>query len=329
MIEISSPTRVDLAGGTLDLWPLYLTVKEAVTVNVAIGIQTHVRLQKLADSKIQIESLDFKKKFEFDSLQNFQKAQHPELEYYQRVVEHFQITEGFQLTTQSESPMGGGLGGSSSLLVSMMKAFYQLKNEQTPTPEKFADIAHNIEAKILFTPTGTQDYIPAIHGGINIISYGTHGMTIETLEPDPIWNEHFLLVHTGKSHHSGLNNFEVMKRVVAKDPSTLAALQSLSEVSLRMRDACRQKRWDLFPSLFEKEYEFRIQLADAFSSPEIRELKELALSFGIPSVKICGAGGGGCVLIWCESAKQKKNVEEKCLKNGFKPLQVTAVGRIR
>jgi D-glycero-alpha-D-manno-heptose-7-phosphate kinase len=35
-IESKAPTRVDLAGGTLDIWPLYLFHPGAVTVNAAI-----------------------------------------------------------------------------------------------------------------------------------------------------------------------------------------------------------------------------------------------------------------------------------------------------
>ena len=40
-IEASAPTRIDLAGGTLDIWPLYLFHDGAQTLNAAISLRAH------------------------------------------------------------------------------------------------------------------------------------------------------------------------------------------------------------------------------------------------------------------------------------------------
>ncbi len=324
MIQISSPTRVDLAGGTLDMWPLYMCVEQAMTINLAISIQTHVELTPLSgSSQILIQSDDLKKTFEFDTYIDLLNQGGPEVQYYKKVIQYFQPKVGLRLRTRSESPVGGGLGGSSSLLISLMKAFSKMTGQDCGTPAQMAQVAHNLEASILRTPTGTQDYVPAISGGLNLIEYGPRGMKIETIDPDPSWAEHFLLVYTGRSHHSGLNNFEVLKAVVAGDQKVLSALQSLAEISLELKSILVARRWDQFSQIFQKEYTARIALAEAFSSPEIRRLQDLALSSGISSVKICGAGGGGCVLIWCDTKKQKQEVEEKCRKEGFQLLQAS------
>ena len=37
----SAPTRIDLAGGTIDIWPLYLFHDGAQTVNAAISLRAH------------------------------------------------------------------------------------------------------------------------------------------------------------------------------------------------------------------------------------------------------------------------------------------------
>jgi galactokinase/mevalonate kinase-like predicted kinase len=96
-----------------------------------------------------------------------------------------------------------------------MKAFAQFCERSFRNNHDLVHIAHNIEAEILNTPTGTQDYYPAISGGINILKYDTHGISQQVLEVEnsPL-ARHFLLVYTGKAHHSGLNNFEVMKGAV-------------------------------------------------------------------------------------------------------------------
>ena len=64
-IVIKSPTRVDLAGGTLDLWPLYNFVGGAVTINIAIDIMTTAEITPLEGGKIELisDDLQFQKSF--------------------------------------------------------------------------------------------------------------------------------------------------------------------------------------------------------------------------------------------------------------------------
>ena len=45
IIESSAPTRADLAGGTIDIWPLYLFHAGASTVNFALSLRAHVRIE--------------------------------------------------------------------------------------------------------------------------------------------------------------------------------------------------------------------------------------------------------------------------------------------
>ncbi|MCE7735480.1 MAG: hypothetical protein GPJ54_11420, partial [Candidatus Heimdallarchaeota archaeon] len=49
MIKVRTPTRIDLAGGTLDLLPLYQIVYPRIysTVNLAINLFNEVVLKKL------------------------------------------------------------------------------------------------------------------------------------------------------------------------------------------------------------------------------------------------------------------------------------------
>ncbi len=64
LIESSAPTRVDLAGGTIDIWPLYLFHPGAATVNFAISLRAHCRIETRADDRIILESHDRKVAFE-------------------------------------------------------------------------------------------------------------------------------------------------------------------------------------------------------------------------------------------------------------------------
>jgi D-glycero-alpha-D-manno-heptose-7-phosphate kinase len=319
-IQISSPTRVDLAGGTLDLWPLYNFVGGAQTINVAIDIMTRVDLKERSDLGIKLVSKDLNLEKEYSNLQEALNDSDERLSLLKVHLHYWKPNKGFELSTSSESPVGGGLGGSSSLTVSLLKAFAQFCERPFKNTHELVHVAHNLEAAILNTPTGTQDYYPAASGGINILSYRTSGIqqTVLSIEESPL-KEHFILVNTGRSHHSGLNNFEVLTAAVKKDEKVLSALKSLKNVADQTVDAVTSKNWALLPDLFQQELKYRLQLTPAFSSPEIEKLIELSLQAGASAVKICGAGGGGCVLVWAQPDK-RAGVIDRCQKAGFQVL---------
>jgi D-glycero-alpha-D-manno-heptose-7-phosphate kinase len=325
-IHIQSPTRVDLAGGTLDLWPLYLLVGgHATTVNVAIDIYTHATLETLEGGKIILESKDLNLVKEYRNLQEALQDPDPRMILLQTQLRFWRPHDGFHLTTKSDSPVGGGLGGSSSLTISLMKAFGKFCGRNFKNNHDIVHVAHNLEAEILNTPTGTQDYYPAVSGGLNILKYDHHGISQEVLEVEssPL-AKHFLLVYTGKAHHSGLNNFEVMKGAISKDVRTMKALHDIKDIALKTEKVVRAGSWDQLPELFRAEYDARVRLAPAFSSPEIEKLNELSLQNGAQAVKICGAGGGGCVLVWTPENK-KEGVASACQKAGFQVLATRPV----
>ena len=186
------------------------------------------------------------------------------------------------------------------------------------------NLAHNLEAEVLKKPTGTQDYFPAIEPGLNIIHYTPAGERLERLPlPAGYFNERMVLVYTGQPHHSGLNNWQVIKAVIDGDEATLAALNEIKKVGDQVADACRSGRWESLAELFDAEFAARVKLSPGFTSDRIQLLKELVRSKG--AVKICGAGGGGCVMIWCDPA-QRTAVTELCRENGYEILEAHPVG---
>lgn len=324
-ISVSSPTRVDLAGGTLDLWPLYLFIGGASTVNVAIDVMTKAEIEEMPDQSITLISHDLALKKTFKNLAEALSDNDPHLCLLQTQLRYWKPEKGFILRTSSQSPVGGGLGGSSSLTISLMKAFAEFCDRPFKDVHQMVHVAHNIEAEILNTPTGTQDYYPAASGGINVLEYSYNGIKQEILDVEgtPL-QDYFMLVYTGKAHHSGLNNFEVMKDSVTKDVGTLQALKDLKVIAQDMEKTIRAKNWTLLGELFRKEFEARVRLAPEFSSPEIEKLAEVSLQNGAEAVKICGAGGGGCVLVWCSPDKQK-GVATACQEAGFKVMSAKPV----
>jgi D-glycero-alpha-D-manno-heptose-7-phosphate kinase len=138
--------------------------------------------------------------------------------------------------------------------------------------------------------------------------------------------ERFFVVYTGHPHHSGMNNWSIIKRAVEKDRQVLQALHRLKEVAAAVETVCRQSSWDSLGELLREEYKARIQLAPEVLCDEIVRLKEMTDQAGAEALKICGAGGGGCVIVWCSPAKIEE-VKISCQSAGFQILPARPVGR--
>src|SRR2546426_4589803 len=126
IIESSAPTRVDLAGGTIDIWPLYLFHPGATTVNFALSLRAHCRIETREDDAIILESRDRNIVFE-SNLGSIEELIHEErLELISKLVHFFKPTTGFHLTAYSEAPAGAGLAGSSALNIACVGALNRL-----------------------------------------------------------------------------------------------------------------------------------------------------------------------------------------------------------
>src|SRR5215217_1480439 len=106
IIQSSAPTRVDLAGGTIDIPPLFLFHEGAATVNFAINLMAHCRIETRSDDKIFIESVDRMEAFETSLSKLGELAAEPRLELLSKLIYFFRPETGFNMITKSEAPAG-------------------------------------------------------------------------------------------------------------------------------------------------------------------------------------------------------------------------------
>src|SRR3954468_11798861 len=212
-----APCRVDLAGGTLDILPLYFFHSGAVTVNFAVNVLTRCRIAPLSGNRIELKSLDTGKSDTFrsiDELCSAKKFAHP---LAAQLVRFFAPAGGFSLKTHSESPAGAGISGSSALMVATTAALARFTGREL-TLEEIRVIAQNVEAQLIRVPTGCQDYYPALYGGVNVIRLQEDGIHREGIDvPLEELNSRLVLAYTGVPRQSGINNWEVFKSHINGD----------------------------------------------------------------------------------------------------------------
>jgi D-glycero-alpha-D-manno-heptose-7-phosphate kinase len=300
-VIVRAPVRADLAGGTLDLWPIYLFHPGSRTVNVAISYYAESEVCQTGQG-IEIHLTDQQYRQRYESLKDL--AADPKAALIHRALEHFHLAD-LQITTRTDAPRGSGLGGSSALAVTLVRALSELSG----APLEGDDLIHlvrDLETRLLGVPAGIQDYYPPVYGGLAALH----------LEPgDPVrhaigvpiadLSSHMLLHYTGIAHFSGTNNWEMYKRQIQGTKKVQKGLSRIAETAIEMEHALETGDWEAAGRALAKEWTNRKALIDGISTPEIDAAIEAAAGAGAWGGKVCGAGGGGCVVFLMPPEKRE------------------------
>jgi D-glycero-alpha-D-manno-heptose-7-phosphate kinase len=291
-IDASAPTRIDLAGGTLDIWPLYLFHEGAQTLNAAISLRARCRIQPRSDSRIVIVSDDTGHRVEASHWSELKDS--TELRLLGRLLHHFRV-QGLELRTQSDSPFGAGIAGSSALNIAVCGALMAW-TERALSDDQLLHIAMNVEAQAIDVPTGVQDYRPALYGGVSAVELGVAGIRRVALPVNPAdLGSRLVLAYTGATRNSGINNWDVTKRHIDGDREVQRRFAVIRDIAVEMRTALEAGDWPAVGRHVAAEWENRKHLAPGVTTPEIDAMLAAAQSAGAIGGKVCGAGGGGCL----------------------------------
>lgn len=304
IIESAAPPRVDLAGGTIDIWPLYLFHPGATTVNFAITLHARCRIETRDDDRITLESRDRNISFE-TTLSAVEDLLHEErLELVSKLVHFFKPTIGFHLVAESAAPAGAGLGGSSALAIACIGALNRLVGNRFEEKDLIT-VAANIETMVIKVPAGFQDYYPPLHGSVSCIHFRAEGIEREALDINIEELERRMAVcYTGEPRLSGINNWEIFKKHIDGDQEMFELFEGIRDSARRVREALLADDWDRLATSMQQAYPNRKRLAPTITTPQMDMLVEKALANGAVSAKVCGAGGGGCIAFLCAPGRR-------------------------
>ena len=305
IIESSAPTRADLAGGTIDIWPLYLFHAGASTVNFALSLRARLRIETRDDDRIILESRDRGVRFETTIDRIDELASDTRLELVSKMVHFFRPETGFHLITHSEAPAGAGISGSSALAIALIGALNRLIGDRYDEGS-FIGIAANLETTVIKVPAGIQDYYPALYGSASCIHLRADGVEHEHLaiEEEEI-DRRFVICYTGQPRLSGINNWEMFKRHINGDAEVFEIFERIRDAAEQMRDALLASDWDAVGEIMRAAYPNRKRLAPNITTPHMDAIVEKALANGAEGAKVCGAGGGGCIAFLCADGRKQ------------------------
>jgi len=301
VLTSSAPTRIDLAGGTIDIWPLYLFHEGACTLNAAISLRAHAQVEKRPAGGVELVSIDTSRRVNVSSCSELSAA--CDLPLLALLARHYRL-ENATLTTRGESPAGAGIAGSSALTIAVCGALARWTGA-SEAPADLLQVAMNVECQTIRVPTGVQDYRPALYGGVAAVELGVDGIHRIGLQADVAeLQQRIVLAYTGEPRNSGTNNWEITKRHIDGDRHVFDCFERIRDTAVAMRAALERSDWDGVGRHIATEWDNRKRLAPGVTTPAIEALISRAAAAGATAAKVCGAGGGGCLFCYGPPAAQ-------------------------
>jgi galactokinase/mevalonate kinase-like predicted kinase len=171
--------------------------------------------------------------------------------------------------------------------------------DTTLPDDRLVALIRDLEARVVRAPTGVQDHWAAVRGGVMALHIGPGGNRLEVLDVDPTWlGERVTVFFSGIRHHSGMVNWQVIRRRLDGDRGTREAFSEIAEAARTCRTGLIEADEDAVASAIRCEWKARRRLGSDVSTPELDALVHVARDAGGAAVKASGAGGGGSIVVW-------------------------------
>lgn len=334
ILSVSVPNRVDLAGGTLDIFPLYLLVPGSKTVNAAISVESVVEVRYLSKRRAaRIVSANYGISADAPDTHGF--AVDGKLGLLSHALRFHEPLRGVEFLFRNEAPVGSGIGASSALLVATLLALDRLAGIRRPW-EETARAAMEIEACHLGTLTGRQDHLAALRGGVQGIDF-IPGRVVSTRLPPTapfpkLLAAHGVLADTGKAHHSGATNWRMIRRAIEGDAAVLGKFRKIAAAANEAWAAVSAGDPGAAADAVAAEWAVRKTLAPGITTPAVEKaLSSRTLGKLLRGAKLCGAGGGGMLFGILRDPSDRAAAEDSLRSAGFSvlPFHLSAGPRYR
>lgn len=303
-VRARAPIRIDFAGGWTDV-PPFSQQEGGAVVNATINRYTYATLVPREDQRISIVSADFEK---FVEVAHFRDLEYDgNLDLIKAAVKVLNLGMGMDIFVRCDAPPGSGTGSSSSISVALIGLLNRIQSMKL-SPHEVAQMARRLEVSELSIAGGKQDYYAAALGGINFLEFHDSAVSSSRLQVAAHirreMEKRMLLVYTGQSRLSGNIISRVMGAYERGEKQTVEALHSLKRIAHDTKSALLSGDLEKFARLLDENWKNQKALDSSTTTPTIERLFEAAYSNGALGGKACGAGGGGCLIFFCEDNRE-------------------------
>lgn len=304
-IESIAPLRVSFVGGGTD-FPHWYEEHGGAVLSTTIDSCVRVTLSPRADRQVRVRSVDLGHLVQYhlddgpqyDGIMDLAKA----------AVERIGVARGIDMSIRSQAPPGSGLGGSSALVTAVVAALAALANRDL-TADELARACYAIEREELAIAGGWQDQYAAAFGGFNLLEFSSAGVSVSPVrasrEVISTLDANLLLCYTGGVRRNvGLVAHQIELHRQGRE-DTLLGMKQLHEMAYAMRDAVERGHPDALGSMLRDAFEAKKRMNPHITEDTpIESMLARAQACGAIGGKVCGAGGGGYLLLYCRPEDQ-------------------------
>lgn len=311
IIRARAPLRLGLAGGGTDVSP-YCDIYGGYALNATIDRYAYAVIKTLDEPVVRFVATDQqveKVKAMAESLPlNGKLDLHKAV--YNHIVLHFNGGKPIplELSTFCDAPVGSGLGSSSTLVVTMIRAFAELLN--LPLDDyAIAHIAYKIERVDCCLQGGRQDQYSATFGGFNFMEFYADERAI--INPLRVKNwiiceleASLVLFFTGVSRESAHIIADQSNNVKSGSAEALEAMHGIKREAFVMKECLLRGDFAGLVESMRLGWENKKRSARMVSNPHIDAIYDAAIKAGAFAGKVSGAGGGGFMWFFVPTEKR-------------------------
>lgn len=288
-----TPLRVSLLGGGTD-FPSYYNEHGGLCLSATIDKYVYVIVKARHDDSIRVSYTQTEIVGCLDDLKH---------DLIREALRVMGVTAGVEVVTMADIPgHGSGLASSSAVTVGALYALGEYAGrfdgaEDSRVRAELARLAIRIEGDVLRKTPGQQDQYSVSWGGMNLIKFERDAVEMrEVSAPLGRWQRGLLLFQAPTSKRDSshiLNDQEARAGDNIADLTSMALLANTAVVCLENRE------YDELGPLLDSAWNLKRTLSPYITTPRIDEMYEAAKDAGCTGGKLCGAGGGGHMLLYC------------------------------
>jgi D-glycero-alpha-D-manno-heptose-7-phosphate kinase len=300
MILSRAPMRITLGGGGTDL-PSYYAKYGGFILSAGIDKYVYIYVNRpAADDLIRVKYSRYEEVSDLDQVRH---------DLVRPALKLLGIKNNVEIVSMADVPAGTGLGSSSTYLVALLTALYELKRERVPT-QALAEFACKVEMEMAGHPVGKQDHYLAAFGGLTCLDIDRSGrvkvspLDISSTTAEDLQSR-LLVFFTGISRNAN-NILKAQKKdTEQEDKQVIDSLHRTKEMGYRVKEALQNGDLDTFGHILHEHWENKKRRSGAISNPNIDRWYNLARDAGALGGKVVGAGGGGFLMLYCPLRKKR------------------------
>jgi D-glycero-alpha-D-manno-heptose-7-phosphate kinase len=325
-IIAKTPVRIAFGGGGTDV-ETYPSDYGGYVINSTINWYFRCIFTKREDTEINIYSNDTFSPFKFNSIKILDMEYQPS-NLFDSIFYLTKPKLGMDMYIHGEPPKKAGLGASASLCTCLISGILKLEGKKIDL-DIIAEKAYSVEQDILKNIGGRQDQYAAVYGGFNGLTFlGGSNVRVQKITISHSFKkeiqENLILFYSGLPRVSGNIVKEQVKSYAENKEESKKFLDKLKEIAFHMKDCLVSENFEKFGELLTEDLEIKTKFNPMLTTDYMKQLNSLVLKNGGIGGRVCGAGGGGC-MIWLINPRFKEKIKKLLKKQHGKLLEFSFV----